>query len=245
MCCSNRGGNLVVGRCAVNVCSFCGGELALGRDFVSDNPRQSRHFRDSICVIVLKQQLAAAETEIEGTEGIQEGLEAAIRLRDVELQRLTRQTAALARANATIEEQQQRLAAAEADILAWQTTATYCGEIRDEALAKLAAAEARLLATQLAVTEESAKKVTAEMRLAAAEAERDALFERTKHDIYVSLGVGQKLTTAEQKLQEIYTAASCIVEKQAQLGRSKSGLYPHFDAQWVCRTIKPVEGVVE
>ena len=82
-------------------------------------------------------------------------------------------------------------------------------------------------------------------RLAAAEAERDALFERTKHDIYVSLGVGQKLTTAEQKLQEIYTAASCIVEKQAQLGRSKSGLYPHFDAQWVCRTIKPVEGVVE
>jgi chromosome segregation ATPase len=217
---------------------------------------------------VLKQQLAAAETEIEGTEGIQEGLEAAIRLRDVELQRLTRQTAALARANATIEEQQQRLAAAEADILAWQTTATYCGEIRDEALAKLAAAEARLLATQLAVTEESAKKVTAEMRLAAAEArlngdtlydkllelkqrlaaaeaERDALFERTKHDIYVSLGVGQKLTTAEQKLQEIYTAASCIVEKQAQLGRSKSGLYPHFDAQWVCRTIKPVEGVVE
>ena len=229
----------------MNVCSFCGGELALGRDFVSDNPRQSRHFRDSICVIVLKQQLAAAETEIEGTEGIQEGLEAAIRLRDVELQRLTRQTAALARANATIEEQQQRLAAAEADILAWQTTATYCGEIRDEALAKLAAAEARLLATQLAVTEESAKKVTAEMRLAAAEAERDALFERTKHDIYVSLGVGQKLTTAEQKLQEIYTAASCIVEKQAQLGRSKSGLYPHFDAQWVCRTIKPVEGVVE
>jgi len=144
MCCSNRGGNLVVGRCAVNVCSFCGGELALGRDFVSDNPRQSRHFRDSICVIVLKQQLAAAETEIEGTEGIQEGLEAAIRLRDVELQRLTRQTAALARANATIEEQQQRLAAAEADILAWQTTATYCGEIRDEALAKLAAAEALL-----------------------------------------------------------------------------------------------------
>ena len=151
----------------------------------------------------------------------------------------------LRHANKVITEYQQRLAAAEADILAWQTTATYCGEIRDEALAKLAAAEARLLATQLAVTEESAKKVTAEMRLAAAEAERDALFERTKHDIYVSLGVGQKLTTAEQKLQEIYTAASCIVEKQAQLGRSKSGLYPHFDAQWVCRTIKPVEGVVE
>jgi hypothetical protein len=37
-----------------------------------------------------------------------------------------------------------KLAAAEADILAWQTTATYCGEIRDEALAKLAAAEALL-----------------------------------------------------------------------------------------------------
>ena len=221
MCCSNRGGNLVVGRCAVNVCSFCGGELALGRDFVSDNPRQSRHFRDSICVIVLKQQLAAAETEIEGTEGIQEGLEAAIRLRDVELQRLTRQTEALARANATIEEQQQRLAAAEAE-----------REANDD--------EHHNLVADLVTQRDRARA-----KLAAAEAERDALFERMKHDIYVSLGVGQKLTTAEQKLQEIYTAASCIVEKQAQLGRSKSGLYPHFDAQWVCRTIKPVEGVVE
>jgi len=221
MCCSNRGDNLVVGRCAVNVCSFCGGELALGRDFVSDNPRQSRHFRDSICVIVLKQQLAAAETEIEGTEGIQEGLEAAIRLRDVELQRLTRQTEALARANATIEEQQQRLAAAEAE-----------REANDD--------EHHNLVADLVTQRDRARA-----KLAAAEAERDALFERMKHDIYVSLGVGQKLTTAEQKLQEIYTAASCIVEKQAQLGRSKSGLYPHFDAQWVCRTIKPVEGVVE